>query len=77
MPSQFRYAAHTLLDRRIGRSPTSIFFVGLYGPPKNQRSQKTDFFNGIGEWRPLAKVARDGSPSLADNDAVAIEANGG
>jgi hypothetical protein len=36
MLSQFRYTAHTLLDRKIGRSPMSIFSVGLYGPSKNQ-----------------------------------------
>jgi hypothetical protein len=36
MQSQFGYAPHTLLDRKIGRSPQSIFSIGLYGPPKNQ-----------------------------------------
>jgi hypothetical protein len=35
MPPQFGYyKAHTPLDRRIGRSPTSILRVGLHGSSK-------------------------------------------
>lgn len=33
MRSQFGYAPHTPLGRKIIRSPKSIFSIGLYGPP--------------------------------------------
>lgn len=53
MRSQLGYALHTLLDRKIVRSPKSIFNIGLYGPSKNQTLWKTDFFNNIGRKRKI------------------------
>jgi len=43
IPSQFRYAPHTLLNRKFGGSPKSIFSIGLYGPQKIRRCRKPTF----------------------------------
>ena len=58
MRSQFGYAPHTQLDRKIIRSPKSIFSIGLYGPPKNQTLWKTDFFNSIRHIRTLLAMSQ-------------------
>lgn len=56
MRSQFGYAPHTPLDRKIVWSPKSTSKIDLYGPPKNQTLWKTDFFNNIGAKWPLVAL---------------------